>query len=50
MYRFLHSNQEERCFWMCVLQNFVFLSDTEDYPLNLVDFGSAAFFKSGEQI
>ncbi|CAM6125281.1 unnamed protein product [Calypogeia fissa] len=30
------------------LENFVFLSDTEDYPLNLVDFGSAAFFKHGE--
>ncbi|KAL2630634.1 hypothetical protein R1flu_015320 [Riccia fluitans] len=29
------------------LENFVFLSATEDYPLKLVDFGSAAFFRNG---
>ncbi|BBN17583.1 hypothetical protein MPTK1_7g15530 [Marchantia polymorpha subsp. ruderalis] len=30
------------------LENFVFHSETEDYPLKLVDFGSAAFFRHGQ--
>ncbi|KAL3688510.1 hypothetical protein R1sor_014819 [Riccia sorocarpa] len=30
------------------LENFVFHSATDDYPLKLVDFGSAAFFRTGK--